>query len=314
VTFALHLDANPASPRNSEWENAANSQWDVARREPGGTWTTVDRPTTPAFSDNPGGYLEVFLSIPLYTTNGLEKSYEFEIYGTVAGLNVSPPDPDRQTMIKIPGTVKWITDSSGVVTTCTVSFGTVAQARRLPSSGGFPPRQVRPRVSKVFSAALESMADTPQQAELQLLNTPEPAGYSSHFNFDNRVFPSDPNPPRTPKYRALVECVLADGSRRIYGSHALREIPLNDWRVLQIDQRRVRVVRCRFRWRLSPNGQSYNSGWVHADQGNYILYAFLVWHGNNDFEVDTIVQEPLPIGAGPERSAEDGPENTDAAK
>jgi len=300
VTFMLRLDANSASPARAEWKNGEDSKWDIVRREPGGTWTTVERQKNPAFNDNPGGYLEVTLSLPLYTTNGLEKKYEFEIYGTVAGLNVSPPDLDNQAMLAIPGTVTWTTDSSGQVTACTVTFGTVVQTRGLNNSGGggaHPRRKARPQTVRVFTPALEIAANASDEAERNLLKSSKETAYTSHFNFDNRVFSGDPNPPRTPKYGALVECVLASGERRTYSSEALREIPLDDWRVLQVDQRRVHVVRCRFWWRLSPRGRRYNSGWVRADEGNYIVYAFLVWHGNADFDVDTVIQEPLPDDA-----------------
>jgi hypothetical protein len=127
---------------------------------------------------------------------------------------------------------------------------------------------------------------------------------TSHFNFDNRVFPGEPNPPKTEKYRCFVECVLDSGRRVHYGSNDLRRIPVGEYRTLDVNEKNVRVIKCRFWWKLTPRGRLEHSQWVEADKGNYIVYVFLVWRGTNDYVIDSLTQEPIVVRTAPAQRAD----------
>jgi hypothetical protein len=147
----------------------------------------------------------------------------------------------------------------------------------------------------------QAQAKSAREAEAQFFPESDSTftdGYTSHFNFDNRRLPSDS--PTTNKYRCMVECKLDDG-RTVWHSNppTLNSVRVGELKVLQIDSYRERVVKFRFWWKLSngPLARWYDSGWTSADDGYYIVYAFLVWKGYNDFEKPIYVyQEPLDNG------------------
>lgn len=288
LDFSISLKANAASVSNGEWKNGRNSLWDVATKDSGGSWRATNPQLKPSnFKDNPGGVLDVTLSVPLDGAAGSTNSLDFELYGTCDDLNVSPPRPSAQTMIAVPGTITWTLDADKKIATSSVNFGTVQQARGLDGlgNGTFPRRKTAPLGKAKVSVAETSYNDAIEVAERELFGSDRDLSYTSHFNFDNRVFDNDPNPPTAPKYRCLVECVLANGRHVTFSNSNLRKISVDDWRVLQIDQQQVHVVKCRFSWRLSPNGARTFTDWAASDEGTFFSYVFLVWHGQNDYEI-----------------------------
>lgn len=151
------------------------------------------------------------------------------------------------------------------------------------------------RFSDSVSEAQESSAATAAAAAVELFGDSQSpvAGRTSHFNFDNR--PADPNPSRSVKYNCYVHCVLDDGRTRNYTAQdgSLRRVPMGEYRTLDINRFNVRVVKCRFYWKLTRFGRYYHSDWVEADPGNYIVYAFLLWQGHNEYTIDELYQEPI---------------------
>lgn len=120
-------------------------------------------------------------------------------------------------------------------------------------------------------------------------------GYTSHFNFDNRVLGD--NPPTTNKLRCMLECKLDNGDTKWFSNDDLSRVYVGELDLLDVNARRIRVVECRYWWKLRPLGDWYHSEWIRARPGHYIVYAFLVWRGSNDYEKPPLVyDEPLADG------------------
>jgi hypothetical protein len=145
---------------------------------------------------------------------------------------------------------------------------------------------------------VESSAESAEAAELQIFGAqddgqePVSRGYTSHFNLDNRGLASPAT--TTTKFRCLVECKLANGSTRWHSTNDARRVNVGELDIVDINGLHQRVVKCRFWWKLRPLGRYSTSEWVVADHDHYIVYAFLVWTGENDYETPIhFYQEPL---------------------
>jgi hypothetical protein len=231
--------------------------------------------------------LEVTVKIELDGAASSTNSLNFEVYGNRTGLNVSPPNSSEQAMIAIPGTINWTLDGSKTITALSVQYGTIRQAKNLDGLGGgsWPARKSVPRGSIRVSEPEVSREATLELADAMLFGAEDEDRWTNHFSFENRVGDRDPDPPTTFKYKCLVECLLEDGSREIYSNSNLRQIAIADWRLLQLHDRSVRVVRCRFSWRMLLTGERTTTEWVTADEGYFFSNVNLVWHGENSYEI-----------------------------
>jgi hypothetical protein len=160
-----------------------------------------------------------------------------------------------------------------------------------------------------------SSAKSVLEAERELFGKADEAdyfdGYTSHFNFDNRAFGQ--NPPTTNKLRCQVECKLDNGHTRWFTNGDLWRVYVGDLDLVDVNSNRVRVVQCRFWWKLRPLGDWYSSEWAKARPDHYIVYAFLVWRGHNDYEKPIyFYDEPLADGMSRAKTAE--PEAAPPAK
>lgn len=118
-------------------------------------------------------------------------------------------------------------------------------------------------------------------------------GTTSHFNFDNRRLGG--NPPSTHKYWCWVHCRLSDGREKWFSSADLYKVCLDELDLRDINEEKIRVVSCRFWWKLRPNHRAhwYCTRWVHANPGNFFDYVFLEWRGWNSYEIYDDAQSPL---------------------
>ncbi len=149
--------------------------------------------------------------------------------------------------------------------------------------------------------ALEAATLADAERELYGKTDDSRAGYTSHFNLDNRTF-HKPNDPTTNKYRCMVECVLDNGNPKWLRADAVKVGHLKE---VAADEMHIRVVKCRFWWKLRPVlSPWYCSDWVEAGQGNYIVYAFLEWRYENQYEKPIYFYEEAISAAELETSAQ----------
>jgi hypothetical protein len=141
------------------------------------------------------------------------------------------------------------------------------------------------RCTTIHESAGKSSSDVEKALFGDKADTEEElASYTSHFNFDNRRFPGQHNPPTTIKYRCYVECKLDNGDIKTISCPALSKVLVGELVTLDINDKRYRVVACRFHWKLRPRGRYHASEWARARDDNYIVYAYLVWLGENSYE------------------------------
>jgi hypothetical protein len=157
LSLRVYLNAHPNSQSaaqnpDAEWQWGAQSVWDASMQDANLQWQSNGSIQVPDFKDNPNGYLDVTVKLPL-TGAAPSQPRNFEVYGTRDGLNVSPKPFHvslTKAMIAIPGAVQWTTDSSGFITACTVTFGQIRQAKGLLGNPSFPSRH-SPRIGTLVS-------------------------------------------------------------------------------------------------------------------------------------------------------------------